>query len=1001
MSLLADYIRCTQALRLLCSVMEYSSDPKYPERQENGDSVDDDDWSRQVQTDASESGALSTSTSLVMDRNGDKNDDDGFHNTTASADTDDDNWSRQVNTDDIAHHAPSSILDEAEHTAAVDASTIPTENINTIAPDDGFAVAPPLRDEPTLKEKLVERERQRRVETERARWKLQFAMRNESHEESLAEDDEGSENAEQDQIMRENGSVAGTVGEGSVVAPVDVLLEDDAHKEMNYPMERFLKDKGTIMEEDRSAESLVSSKRDTQNQGVLMERFLQGPVLVDTASSADQGIENDFRPANVDRSVSFEMDPPHTPPPGSPQLRLPPSSVGGESIPEEVSTPPRRVSQASLDYGFEDRLKVSESTGIDTPAQNSSYLTDALMDGGISTVTRASELERTESAAPDLTIREVLPPSPMVPSENEMTPESPLTDQPRVLGLTQAEIEELAAIDEVSQENAPPSERDDLSASSFVAELVSDFGGPGVDHAGVTSLSQDTPTTAMESASFLSGNQSAQPTVSETADDQRSIDALGTGSVNSNMLAASSAGESASVTANPPSELGQENTHLSPLQDFSTSAEQQPTPGQQVREPVLSLGTSMPTDEPAKEDLSDLATLNASVVNRQIRPGMVNVQNVARRSASPVRRVMSVPDKMDFDLDGFDYDKNAPESPPTDLFSSKREASAHEMWSPGSKFSLERSPFRPRLEDNLQARSASPPNYGATDITTRRSNVIAKHEKPLHERGISESEPFVIPDIPDVPDEIVTNSRAAQLMSVSSMNTNTIRSMMDDVFNDVRGDNTAVVTLQKQDTLKYLRAPLIQRAFPSRFVSLAVTLALEVPILLAISGGSDRLCSLLGRSSYHLLMGLLPMCCAISGNAGLQSSVFTSRAVSTGVVTMKNFNSWLRREIFTTALVGLGAGALIGALTYWFSNWNFWLGVTIWIAQWISILAAGITGSVAPIFCTFFLEQDADKWNNLMITAIQDIVASFSMIVVVSQMLGNIGTGAIDSSDSC
>jgi hypothetical protein len=54
-------------------------------------------------------------------------------------------------------------------------------------------------------------------------------------------------------------------------------------------------------------------------------------------------------------------------------------------------------------------------------------------------------------------------------------------------------------------------------------------------------------------------------------------------------------------------------------------------------------------------------------------------------------------------------------------------------------------------------------------------------------------------------------------------------------------------------------------AFPERMLALMVTLIFEIPVLVMISGGSDALCQLVGRSKYQLLIGFLPLTSAISG----------------------------------------------------------------------------------------------------------------------------------------
>lgn len=960
--------------------MDHSSlVPVSPERAEhfNDSLIEDDAWSRHVETDASERGRLSTTTSLVME--GD-HDDSSSSNHPPGEDMMDD-WSRQVvGTDETIHRTPSSVLDDdGEHAAsvAVAASAATTGSVTTVAVDEGLAVAPPHREEPTLKEKLVERERQRRVETERARLKRQFALRN-GHEESLVEEDEDHEGDEDHNSMRENGSVAGTVGEGSIVGPVDVLLEDDQHKQMNYPMERFLQEQGTIMEEDTVRDPITSSKRDTQNQGVVMERFLQEPVVVEPASSHEASI--DHRPSNVDRSVSFDMDPPHSPRPDSPRLGQ--SSVGGESIPEQVATPSRSVSRKDFDDTPGDDYNGDTSTGINTPRDGASYLASASMDCVTSEVTRISDLgPPPDMPTPELTVDgDHIQPSPMEQTVDILPPESPTIDQPRVLGLTQAEIEELEAIEEVSQQNAPPSERDDLSASSFVAELVSDFGGPGIDHTGGTTLSQGTPTTAMESASILSGNHSAQPTVSENADDRRSIDELENASVTSN-LGASSDGGGVSVTANPPSELGHEDTLLSPLADA-------PSSNADAHDPALQMGPSIPYIDEGPDDLSDLATLNAGIVNRQIRPGMISAQQAAqfrrdaRSSKSPVRRVMSMPDKLlDFDVEGFDYDKDAPVSPSTSQFARIQDASPDRLWSPGSRLSMEPSPFRPRTVDELPPRTRSPPNYGTASNVARKSNGLNQHEMRLQEQLSSEAEPLM----PDIPSEIVTNSRASTTKA-----------------NLKEAPSVSATEAPKQDTReKYMQSSLLYRAFPERILALAATFLVEVPVVLMIAGGSDRLCSLLGRSTYYMLMALLPLCSAISGNVGLQTSTLTAHGISNGQITRKNCMPWLLQEIGTAAYLGLVTGTLLGLVAFTMSGFNALFGFSIMIAQGISMIAAGLSGALPPLFFGFFFELSAEKWKGLIETALQDVISTFVMVVLAYKMLEYCGPFQIDPSDTC
>jgi hypothetical protein len=60
-------------------------------------------------------------------------------------------------------------------------------------------------------------------------------------------------------------------------------------------------------------------------------------------------------------------------------------------------------------------------------------------------------------------------------------------------------------------------------------------------------------------------------------------------------------------------------------------------------------------------------------------------------------------------------------------------------------------------------------------------------------------------------------------------------------------------------------------AISDRCLPLIITIVIEIPVLLMISGGSGRLCALIGRSRYQLLMAFLPLSSAISGNCGAYS----------------------------------------------------------------------------------------------------------------------------------
>jgi Mg/Co/Ni transporter MgtE len=176
---------------------------------------------------------------------------------------------------------------------------------------------------------------------------------------------------------------------------------------------------------------------------------------------------------------------------------------------------------------------------------------------------------------------------------------------------------------------------------------------------------------------------------------------------------------------------------------------------------------------------------------------------------------------------------------------------------------------------------------------------------------------------------------------------------------------------------------------------------LEIPVLLMITGGSDGLCQLIGRSRYQLLLGFLPLTSAISGNVGLQASTLTTRAISHNHVRADSYMPWFLREVGAAACLGIGMGTLLGSIAYLASSQDYAFGVTIFVAQFFSIVTAGITGTFAPLLFSFIFKRDSGKWGGPLETAIQDIIGSFAMVIVSYHILAFLGPGEIDPSDRC
>ena len=73
----------------------------------------------------------------------------------------------------------------------------------------------------------------------------------------------------------------------------------------------------------------------------------------------------------------------------------------------------------------------------------------------------------------------------------------------------------------------------------------------------------------------------------------------------------------------------------------------------------------------------------------------------------------------------------------------------------------------------------------------------------------------------------------------------------------------------------------------------------------------------------------------------------------------------------------------------------------MFIAQFVSILTAGLTGTLAPMLFSFVFRRDAGQWGGPLETAIQDIVGSFAIVVLSFHVLALWGPIDIAPEDMC
>lgn len=208
------------------------------------------------------------------------------------------------------------------------------------------------------------------------------------------------------------------------------------------------------------------------------------------------------------------------------------------------------------------------------------------------------------------------------------------------------------------------------------------------------------------------------------------------------------------------------------------------------------------------------------------------------------------------------------------------------------------------------------------------------------------------------------------------------QSKIDSIFSSVRSVSTAEIEKDMNDSELYMKSDFISRAIPNRLVALLVTLIAEIPVLLMINDGSTRINDLIGQRRYQLLMAFLPLSCAISGNCSLQGSSLTTRAISHRHVTKEIHVQWMIAEGKVASFLGLVLGIVMGLLAYIWSGMDFAFGMAIGIAQFFSVLSAGLTGTVAPLISCFIFHRDSGKWSGLLETVIQDLIGSFAMVIL-------------------
>ena len=126
-------------------------------------------------------------------------------------------------------------------------------------------------------------------------------------------------------------------------------------------------------------------------------------------------------------------------------------------------------------------------------------------------------------------------------------------------------------------------------------------------------------------------------------------------------------------------------------------------------------------------------------------------------------------------------------------------------------------------------------------------------------------------------------------------------------------------------------------------------------------------------SQALILVAFIPMLMDTGGNSGSQSATLIIRGIALGEITMKDFFDVFFKELRVSLLVGVMLSA-VNLLRIWLTNGDFFLGLTVSIAMFATVLIANLVGCTLPIIARRF-KMDPAIMASPVITTIVDALA--------------------------
>lgn len=131
-------------------------------------------------------------------------------------------------------------------------------------------------------------------------------------------------------------------------------------------------------------------------------------------------------------------------------------------------------------------------------------------------------------------------------------------------------------------------------------------------------------------------------------------------------------------------------------------------------------------------------------------------------------------------------------------------------------------------------------------------------------------------------------------------------------------------------------------------------------------------------AQFTALAVLLPVVAGQSGNAGAQALAVTMRGLALREIGIRQWRLVLGKEVMVGLFNGVALAITCGIAVYLWSD-SFGLALVIAVAMVMSMLAAGIAGSLVPIVLTR-LGQDPATASSIILTTVTDVAGFFSFL---------------------